>query len=101
MRNRGAVFLVTAAGLLAAIGGGYRLATITAAPTVHYEEVANWPALPAGVQMGEAAAVAVDKSGHVFVFHRPGRGFDTAATETLKDAPVLEIDADTGRLIRA
>lgn len=111
MKNRDAVFLITAAGLLAAIGGGYglatitgcgyRLATITAAPTARYEEVADWPALPADVQMGEAAGVAVDKSGHVFVFHRPGRGFDTAATETLKDAPVLEIDADTGRLIRA
>jgi hypothetical protein len=74
MRNHGAVFLVAAAGLLAVIGGGYRLATITAAPTVRYEEVADWPALPAGVQMGEAAGVAVDKSGHAFVFHRPGRG---------------------------
>jgi hypothetical protein len=53
MKNHGAVFLVTAAGLLAVIGGGYGLATITAAPTVRYEEVADWPALPAGVQMGD------------------------------------------------
>ena len=51
--------------------------------------------------MGEAAGVAVDTSGHVFVFHRPGRGFDPAATETLTEAAVLEIDADTGRLIRS
>jgi peptidylamidoglycolate lyase len=101
MKNRVAVLLVTAAGLLAVVGGRYVLAKIRAAPTLRYEEVADWPALPAGMQMGEAAGVAVDKSGHVFVFHRPGRGFDTAATETLKDPPVLEIDADTGRLIRA
>ena len=101
MKNRGAIFLITAAGLLIAIGGVYRRATNTAAPTVRYEEVADWPALPVGVQMGEAAGVAVDKSGHVFVFHRPGRGFDTTAAETLKDAPVLELDGDSGKLIRA
>jgi peptidylamidoglycolate lyase len=35
------------------------------------------------------------------VFHRPGRGFDTAATETLKDPTVLEIDAATGQLIHS
>ena len=50
--------------------------------------------------MGEAAGVAVDMDGHVFVFHRPGRG-STPATEKLADAAVLEIDADTGRLIRS
>ena len=51
--------------------------------------------------MGEAAGVAVDTNGHVFVFHRPGRGFDPAATETLADPPVLEIDAVTGQLIHS
>ena len=51
--------------------------------------------------MGEAAGVAIDTNGHVFVFHRPGRGFDTSATEKLPEAAVLEIDADTGRLIRS
>ena len=50
--------------------------------------------------MGEAAGVAVDTNGHVMVFHRPGRGFDTAATELLKDPAVLEIDPQSGRLIR-
>ena len=71
------------------------------AATLRYEEVKTWPQLPAGVQMGEAAGVAVDTDGHVFVFHRPGRGFDPSATEKLADAAVLEIDADTGRLIRS
>ena len=51
--------------------------------------------------MGEAAGVAVDAGGHVFVFHRPGRGFDPAATEPLKDPAVLEIDGDSGQLIRS
>ena len=67
-------------------------ATSTATATVRYEEVKTWPTLPAGVQMGEAAGVAVDTIGHVLGFHRPGRGFDTAATETLRDPAVLEID---------
>jgi DNA-binding beta-propeller fold protein YncE len=66
-----------------------------------YEEVTDWPRLPAGVQLGECAGVAVDANGHVFVFHRPGRGFDTAATEKLQEATVLEIDADSGRLINS
>ncbi|MEO8682031.1 MAG: peptidyl-alpha-hydroxyglycine alpha-amidating lyase family protein, partial [Vicinamibacterales bacterium] len=42
-----------------------------------------------------------DATGHVLVFHRPGRGFDTSATEVLKDPAVLEIDAATGKLIHA
>ena len=104
---RGRVTLVlgtmamSALGLVAVMPGGYGLAASAAAPIVRYEEVKDWPALPAAVPMGEAAGVAVDTSGHVFVFHRPGRGFDTAATKTLTASPVLEIDAESGRLIRA
>lgn len=72
-----------------------------AAAAPDYEEVKGWPRLPAGFQMGEAAGVAVDADGHVLVFHRPGRGFDTAATELLKEPAVLELDAQDGRLIRS
>ena len=71
------------------------------AAAMGYAEVKGWPSLPAGVEMGEAAGVAVDINGHVMVFHRPGRGFDTAATELLKDPAVLEIDAQSGRLIHS
>jgi len=101
MRIDGAVVLAAAAGVLAVMTGGHGLAAIAAPPALRYEEVKDWPKLPPGVQMGEAAGVAVDTRGHVFVFHRPGRGFDPAATETLTEAAVLEIDGDTGRLIRA
>jgi peptidylamidoglycolate lyase len=73
----------------------------SAAAAADYEEVKGWPRLPAGFQMGEAAGVAVDADGHVLVFHRPGRGFDTAATELLKDPAVLELDPQDGRLIRS
>jgi peptidylamidoglycolate lyase len=74
---------------------------VVSAPVAGYQEVKDWPKLPAGVQLGEAAGVAVDVNGHVFIFHRPGRGFDTAATAKLAEPPVLEVDADTGTLIHS
>jgi peptidylamidoglycolate lyase len=43
--------------------------------------------------------VDIDSHGHVFVFHRPGRGFEPEATEALTDPAVLELDAASGRLI--
>jgi peptidylamidoglycolate lyase len=87
--------------LLAASSSTLSHPTIVAAPTGRYEEVKDWPRLPANVQVGECAGVAVDANGHVFIFHRPGRGFDTAATEKLTEPAVLEIDADSGRLLNA
>jgi peptidylamidoglycolate lyase len=87
--------------LAAASGAGLNRLPLAAATTVRYEEVKGWPRLPSGVHLGEVAGVAVDMNGHVFVFHRPGRGFDTAATSTLTEAPVLEVDADTGALINS
>src|SRR5262245_58048580 len=85
--------IAAAAVLILALGG--------APPSDRYEEVKDWPRLPANVQLGECAGVAVDRDGHVFVFHRPGRGFDTAATEKLTEPTVLEIDADSGRLLNS
>ena len=92
-------FLIVAAlALVAALLGSGRPAA--AAPAItRYEEVKDWPSLPPGLQLGETAGVAVDGSGHVFVFHRPGRGFDLKATTKLAEPTVLEIDADTGKLI--
>ena len=84
--------------LLFAVGGISRL-KVNAAPTNQYEEVRDWPKLPPGVQLGEVAGVAVDVNDHVFIFHRPGRGFDTSATEKLKEPAVLEVDAGGGKLI--
>lgn len=100
MRRPDAVMLAGAMALLVAAGLGPRLAALAPA-AVRYEEVRAWPRLPADVQMGEAAGVAVDSRGHVFVFHRPGRGFDPSATETLADPAVLEIDPDTGQVIHS
>jgi peptidylamidoglycolate lyase len=99
MPRPGAAFLPVVATLLGAAGLAPAPTSRTA--TLRYEAVKTWPQLPAGVEMGEAAGVAVDRSGHVLVFHRPGRGFDTSATEKLADPAVLEIDADTGRLLHS
>jgi peptidylamidoglycolate lyase len=73
--------------------------TIGVSPGNSYQEVRDWPRLPAGVEFGEVPGVATDAHGHVFVFHRPGRGFEPEATEKLTAPAVLEIDADSGRLI--
>ncbi len=81
--------------------GSFAHPKVTAAPTIRYEEVKDWPRLPTSVQLGEAAGVAVDMNGHVLVFHRPGRGFDTAATTKLTEPAVLEIDNDTGKLVQS
>src|SRR5262245_29878471 len=72
---------------------------IQAASANRYEEVKDWPKLPANIKLGEVAGVSVDVNGHVFIFHRPGRGFDLAASEKLQEPTVLEIDAETGKLI--
>jgi peptidylamidoglycolate lyase len=86
--------------VVAVCGGRDRLQGI-AAPSAPYQEVKDWPRLPPTVQLGEAAGVAVDVNGHVFVFHRPGRGFDTAATTKLTEPAVLELDADSGTLLHS
>jgi peptidylamidoglycolate lyase len=72
-----------------------------AAPGNAYEEVKDWPRLPGSVQLGEVPGVAIDTHGHVFVFHRPGRGFEPQATELLSEPTILEIDAATGKLLNS
>lgn len=85
-------------GLLCVLGGGVSHLDLDAASS-RYEEVKDWPKLPAGVQLGEVPGVDIDANGHVFVFHRPGRGFEPGATAPLTEPAVLEIDGDTGELI--
>jgi len=85
--------------LLVAFGSLPGRLRVEAAPSVRYEEVKDWPKLPAGVHLGEVPGVDVDAKGHVFVFHRPGRGFEPGATTLLNEPAVLEIDADSGKLI--
>src|SRR5262245_54695269 len=99
--------LVSTAGALALVpllspGLAITATTADAGPlTGKYVEVAGWPKLPPGVEMGETSAVDVDNDGHVFAFHRPGRGFEPDATALLTDPTVLEIDPDSGKLVRS
>jgi hypothetical protein len=72
MRSDGWTVPTVVAGLLAVSGGGAGIARPIAAATIRYDEVKNWPQRPAAIEMGEAAGVAVDATGHVLVFHRPG-----------------------------
>jgi peptidylamidoglycolate lyase len=86
--------------LLVAVTAGFMPSrSPAAAPAAGYREVKDWPRLPAGVQLGEVPGVDIDAHGHVFIFHRPGRGFEPGATDVLEDPAILEIDAETGRLI--
>jgi len=97
----GWVHFAVAAGSIVALSAGSGRAPVEAAAARSYEEVKGWPKPPASVQFGECAGVAVDANGHVFIFHRPGRGFDPAATEKLAEPAVLEFDADSGALINS
>lgn len=101
MRGPTSMLVAGAAALTLAVADAGLRPGPAAAAAPDYEEVKGWPRLPAGFQMGEAAGVAVDTDGHVLVFHRPGRGFDTAATALLNDPAVLEFDPQDGRLIRS
>ena len=97
----GSVTCAIAIGLLAAVASGCARVKGEAPRARSFEEIKDWPKLPAGVQLGECAGVAVDANGHVFIFHRPGRGFDPNATEKLTEPAVLEVDAESGALINA
>ena len=99
IRRLRAVLVVAGFALIVTLLASGRRGAVAAATVTRYEEVKDWPSLPPGVQLGEAAGVAVDVNGHVFVFHRPGRGFVLTATTKLTEPTVLEIDANTGKLI--
>jgi peptidylamidoglycolate lyase len=93
-----AVLALAGVGLIVTLLAGGRAGAVAATVT-RYEEVKDWPSLPPSVHLGEVAGVAVDSNGHVFIFHRPGRGFDLKETTKLTEPTVLEIDANTGALI--
>jgi sugar lactone lactonase YvrE len=67
-----------------------------APPTIPFDSVANFLKLPPDIYLGEAAGVAVNSKGHVFVFTRAnstGPAFAAAA------AQLLEFDKD-GKFVR-
>ena len=67
------------------------------APQIPFDSVPNFLKLPADLYMGEAAGVAVNSKGHIFVFHRGGSSHGPAFANTA--AQLWEFDSD-GRFIR-
>src|SRR5580704_7448424 len=67
------------------------------APFIPYDSVPNFLKLPSDLNMGEAAGVAVNSKGHIFVFHRGGSSHGPAFANTA--AQLWEFEAD-GRFIR-
>jgi NHL repeat len=64
------------------------------APEIPYDSVPDALKLPPDLYMGEAAGVAVNSKGHVFVFHRGGSSHGPAFANTA--AQLWEFDADGG-----
>jgi len=68
-----------------------------AVPSIPFESVSNLLKLPPDMHLGEAAGVAVNSKGHVFVFSRGGSSVGPAYGNTA--AQILEFGAD-GQYIR-
>jgi hypothetical protein len=67
------------------------------APQIPFDSVPNALKLPTDLYMGEAAGVAVNSKGHIFVFHRGGSSHGPAFANTA--AQLWEFDSD-GRFLR-
>ena len=67
------------------------------APEIPYDSVPDALKLPPDLYMGEAAGVAVNSKGHVFVFHRGGSSHGPAFANTA--AQLWEFDA-AGKFVR-
>ncbi len=72
------------------------LAQQTTPPIIPFDSVPNALRLPDGMYMGEAAGVAVNSKGHVFVF---SRGNSTGPAYAATAAQLLEFDAN-GNFVR-
>lgn len=71
---------------------------------IRYELVANWPALPDSVILGNPTGIGIDSNQHIFVFHRAGRKWpllSSMPTSFIKEKTILEIDKETGKLINS
>ncbi len=66
------------------------------APAIPYDSVPDFFKLPPDMSFGEAAGVAVNSKGHVFVFSRGGTSGPAYGAAA---APLLEFDAD-GKFLR-
>lgn len=70
-----------------------------AAETEPYSVVHGWPALPAGMVLGQVSGVAVDSHNHVFIFHRAELSWSTDRSHPIASPTVLSFDGATGKLL--
>jgi hypothetical protein len=70
--------------------------SLQTAPTIPFESVPDFLKLPPDLFLGEAAGVAVNSKGHVFVFSRRGTSGPAYGAAA---AQLLEFDAD-GKFVR-
>jgi DNA-binding beta-propeller fold protein YncE len=70
-------------------------------PQIPFDSVADYPKLPAGVNLGEVSGVAVNSKGHVFVFTRSnsaaGPAYGPAAAQLLEFGPNGEFVREIGK----
>jgi peptidylamidoglycolate lyase len=66
-----------------------------------YKVVHGWPQLPDGRILGQATGVDVDSTGHVYVFHRSGRGWSEDPALPLIAKPTVEVFDAAGRHVRS
>jgi hypothetical protein len=73
----------------------------TSVPQIAFDSVANFLKLPAGMNFGEVAGVAVNSKGHVFVFTRSnsagGPAYAPTAAQLLEFAPKGELLREIGK----
>src|SRR3984893_18419994 len=72
-----------------------------AVPQIPYESVPNFLKLPADIHLGEAAGVAVNSKGHVFVYSRSGSSlgpaYGNAASQLLEFDPGGKVVREIGK----
>lgn len=70
-------------------------------PEIAFDSVADYPKLPAGMNLGEVAGVAVNSKGHVFVFTRSnsagGPAYAPTAAQLLEFGPKGEFVGEIGK----
>ncbi len=72
-----------------------------AAPKGYHRVVHGWPVMPDGRVLGQAAGVAVDRHGNVFVFHRAGRSWGTKLKLDPIDKPTIAVfRGRSGQMLR-
>lgn len=69
-----------------------------------YEIDKNWPALPAGIKLGNPTGIDLDTHQHVVVLHRAGRAWPLLGPmpkDPIAQKTVLVIDKDNGQLLNS